>query len=364
MKNIYDIIKEQKEIVDFNMADRDLYYTIEYFQKNDYIEEGVGDGIKNLADKVVQFIKNIINKIKQFIRSFVNFFTGSGKDLEKKLNDQISEANKNREESGNSNNNNESIKDKMEQIEDIERKTNKMKDDLDDLQKRTDNINKKAEEIKNARKKADEESRNGFKSYRDNENTGKGTRLNDLQNILETSVMTVKTKRFGPLGYRKTYLDKIEDAYYATIKKCLDDLIKNRKVNAEEIYKEELFSFAEEDMSIIEQLKDDLGDSEDEIEFVIARRGNSIYEYIHDSYSVVRGFKKVEQDVTGELNRSIREVKNSINKDLIKFYGDLSSIVSSVFYYLTSSTMRAYRICAEVAVKATNKYCRFRGVEY
>ena len=89
MRNIYDIIAEQKAMVDVNMAKYDLDYVVETFNDYDfYVQEGLGD----LGRKVIAFIKNIIEKIKELIRKVINFFTGKG-NREKQLNDIIEDAN-------------------------------------------------------------------------------------------------------------------------------------------------------------------------------------------------------------------------------------------------------------------------------
>lgn len=99
MRNIYDIIEEQKALVEINITKYDLDYVtsclIEH-QEEFYIEEGIGEGIKNAAHKVVEFIKKIINKIKELVRKVVNWLTGK-KDTEAKLNQEISNINNGQE---------------------------------------------------------------------------------------------------------------------------------------------------------------------------------------------------------------------------------------------------------------------------
>ena len=62
MRNIYDIIEEQKALVEINIAKYDLDYVTNYLSEsseNYYLEEGLGEGIKNAANKVVEIIKKI-----------------------------------------------------------------------------------------------------------------------------------------------------------------------------------------------------------------------------------------------------------------------------------------------------------------
>jgi hypothetical protein len=76
MKDIYTIISEQKNNVDINIARYDLEYTINYFNNNYYVQEGLGDSIQAAAKKVVEFIKALINKIRDLIRKMVNYLFG------------------------------------------------------------------------------------------------------------------------------------------------------------------------------------------------------------------------------------------------------------------------------------------------
>jgi hypothetical protein len=88
MRNIYDIISEQRLMVEVNFASYDLEYTVEHFQQNDYLQEGVGESLKNAGKKVVEFIKNIINKIRTFIGKIIGYFKKSD-NTEDKLNAKL-----------------------------------------------------------------------------------------------------------------------------------------------------------------------------------------------------------------------------------------------------------------------------------
>ena len=74
MKNIYDIIAEQKSIVDVDISRYDLNYTIDHFFKTEYLQEGIGDTVKNAAEKVINFIKTLLFKIKELIKKMISYF--------------------------------------------------------------------------------------------------------------------------------------------------------------------------------------------------------------------------------------------------------------------------------------------------
>ena len=94
MRNIYDIIIEQKTAIDVKMASHDLEYTITHFTQNQdtyYLQEGFGESAKNLAKKIVEFIKSIINKIRELIKKVVSFFLGTKSEVQK-MEEKIAQA--------------------------------------------------------------------------------------------------------------------------------------------------------------------------------------------------------------------------------------------------------------------------------
>jgi hypothetical protein len=95
MRNIYDIITEQKIIVDINITSYDMDYTINHLSEQCdlyCVQEGMGEGIKNVANKIIEFIKSIIRKIRELIQKVINFFTGK-RDTVKRMDKQIQDAN-------------------------------------------------------------------------------------------------------------------------------------------------------------------------------------------------------------------------------------------------------------------------------
>lgn len=371
MRNIYDIIKEQKEIIDIDIATKDLYYTIEYFQINeDYVEESIGDGIKKLANAVIEFIKKIINKIKQVVRSIINFFTGSGGNLEEKLNDQIAAANKQANAVGSSgaaavaaNGAVNMARSSASKIN-VDDRINKMKKDIDDAEKRYNDVVGDTNKWKEAQKKADQDAKEYVKKQQDAMNTGKGTDIDSLKDILITSTLTVKVKDFGPFSIREQFMNRLIDSYSDTLDKGLRLIDNGKHINAKYLFMDELFTGADEDDNIIDLLKEELMDNDKEVEFSILRRGKVIYEYIHNSHNLVKKFKKLEDEMNAELNQAISNVRKENSEQKINFYRELASVLSIVFNYLVSSTMKTYKICADISIKATNRYCQFRGAEY
>ena len=66
MRNIYDIISEQKALVDVEICSYELKYLAEEFN---YLQESVGDSLKNVWEKLKKWFIDMINKIKSFFSS-------------------------------------------------------------------------------------------------------------------------------------------------------------------------------------------------------------------------------------------------------------------------------------------------------
>ena len=139
MKNIYEIIAEQKLIIDINIASYDLQHAYDYVYENNYmtfIQEGLASGVKSIIDKAIEFIKTIIRKIKELVSRIVSFFTKKGKTKES-MNKDISDANKsksNTQNGGNKSNtdnkSNTGDTEKSEQVNQTDKKPTSGKDTI------------------------------------------------------------------------------------------------------------------------------------------------------------------------------------------------------------------------------------------
>ena len=101
MRNIYDIITEQKSMVDFRISCFELSYLTEEF---DYLEEGFTDGVKNMIKKVIDFIKKIIAKIKETVNKAIDFLFGRKRSSSGSKSTNSGTNNKSTNNSGESNN--------------------------------------------------------------------------------------------------------------------------------------------------------------------------------------------------------------------------------------------------------------------
>ena len=199
MRNIYDIISEQKALVDINICSYEMNYIVEEFE---YVQEDVGETLKNVGTKIVEFIKTVISKIKELIGKVVNFFRGkkNGGDSIQKIDDEIKSGKR------------KNIKDSSKEHEEIAEKINKRKEmknaqnkeekekndkEAEEQQKQADELRKKEDEKKEAIKKQQEE-----------EEAKKEKKASDLNDALKKSERKVVMVRYASLDARKELTNK------------------------------------------------------------------------------------------------------------------------------------------------------------
>ena len=78
MRNIYDIIAEQKAMVDMNIASYDLAGTT-----LNYVQEGFGESVKKGVKKIIELIKKIMQKIKELCMKVFGFLRKKDDDIKK-----------------------------------------------------------------------------------------------------------------------------------------------------------------------------------------------------------------------------------------------------------------------------------------
>ena len=86
MRDIYDIIAEQKVLVDVNIANREVNYVLSTLNESDlYIQEGLGEAMKNAGAKVIELIKKLIEELKKLFGRIKDFLLGNGSRSNKKM---------------------------------------------------------------------------------------------------------------------------------------------------------------------------------------------------------------------------------------------------------------------------------------
>lgn len=342
MRNIYDIITEQKALIDVKFASYDLEYTNNYFISNQntyYLQEGFGESIKNFVKKIIDFIKSIISKIRDLVRKFLDFFRKTkSNNLEDELNAKIAAANA----SGGGGGGSSSVNNTPPSNAKPEGNKTTIKPD------------------NNANKKETKEPVDPM--------VGKGTKLSELKDVLATSTLQVRTKKFGPLKVRDEFVGDLADAFSESVDEATDEVEKyHNKVNFSKLMLNNLFG--EKEGSLIEYAKKAMYDSDEEETITVLKMSSTIYEYITNTYSFVDVVKKTEAESIGELNVLIRDLENysktcdneEARKDLeimADYSKEASSIMGNLFNCVIQSTMRAYQLSATIARAATEKYCK------
>ena len=194
MRNIYDIIAEQKALVDVEICSYELKYLAEEF---DYLQEGVGETLKNVGSKIIEFIKKVIAKIKELIGKVVNFFRGkkNGGDSIQKIDDEIKAGKK------------KDVKDSSKEHEELADKINKRKEMRAEQNK--EEKEKRDQEAEQQQKRADElqKQQDAKKAEVENrqkeEEAKKEKKASDLNDALKKSERKVNMVRYASLDDRK-----------------------------------------------------------------------------------------------------------------------------------------------------------------
>lgn len=355
MRNIYDIINEQKATIDAQLASYDLEYTIEHLQSNEYyLQEGAGETIKSMVEGFVKFIKSLIQKLREFINRVFGFFRVKNNTITE-MEKQIEEANK------------EFEKKREKHREERDKNVQEVRDKME-KQKKT--FEEQEKEMKERRKKEDEENRKNW--YRKDEKNDDrednsmsfdlGTPLKDLKSILKEYTREVTISyACGPLGRRVDFINLVTKAFdHAVIKRAesVSDLTGNL-LSGE--FKDKVFDdpdikdYKSEIMTLCYDEKD--------ATVQVTRLAGNIIDYLYnkdDFLKTVRSVEKYTQDV---LERQIKIVKDNASNETVgrKFiteFQNLSTIVASVLNFICVTTMKGYDEYVKLAQLATNDYVR------
>ena len=355
MKNIYDIIAEQRVILDVNIASYDLNYTVSQFSEyHDFVQEGFGDAAK----KVIDFIKKIIEKIKELIKKVIKFFTSpssSGKTLEEDLNKKIEEHNKKIE----------SIKSSIQEKDD---EAKKVMDEIDKAternRQRTEELKRKKEEQEERMRKFDEETKRREEEFEARKRPK--TIVNDLHDLLSSSFLVVEPERFGPLKHRTDFVERLPynfDRLYADGLKEIRTKSRTLLFSAQAV--EELFHGDEND-DLMYSMREYFHDDGITTKFKVFQRADDIYNYIRFHEDYIKVFKKTEDVITKLFKEIIRMIESNEfdgtederDANLLCNYSHMAcNTAALIINYLVQSTMRAYNICAKIARDATGDYC-------
>lgn len=379
MRNIYDIITEQKSLADMNISSYDLNYTISHmskYQDNYYIQEGIGESIKNIGKKVVDIIKTIIRKIKELINNVIGFFKKTDNEAEK-LDKQIKDAVNGADSSDDTKK--EEKKDEEEKEEEkptkgqlkadevkakLSQRANeeKPKADKENIKSTAGSVadrikSKKESEPKEseydrklkASLRADEVRRNMEKRKREKMTThyGGDMSIHGLMDVLKQSDSKVRIPNF-PNIYKFTSL--IYDIVDAIEDKLAD------KINDENYKLSDLNNFIQNETKYNE-VEERLTFETTEVE--VKKIAMRIDKYVRHGQREVDDLKALEKSVEDNLNKMIRRVEN--NKEFNERAEALVTRAANVTGNIANKFIRVIgqirSVCISIARKETNAFC-------
>jgi hypothetical protein len=356
MKNIYEIISEQKEIVDTKLLQYDLDYVANYLiesQEEYYLEESVGESIKNASQKVIEFIKTLIKKIKEMFTKVINWFLGK-KDTKAKLNKKIEDINngtdsketKTDEEDWKNLSREEILKRRKERKEQEKRKKDAGKsytvNAFTDEEKKAMAREKKEKE--KARRKA---SKAAYKQ------------LDDIEAVMKACKGQVKMQVFGKLSDYSA----LGDRFYTSIRPVEREITDGKEYYSilSRIYRD-TFKRIESmsgnmDDSIPRAIKHELfGDDHREITNYISVFADKVMEYLNDGDKVVSNLKKYEQNSIDSLNKLLIQAQRSNDGKAIQSIRGISTKIGEFSNQLLSSIAASRNIADNIANKAVEMY--------
>jgi hypothetical protein len=359
MKNIYDIIAEQKAIVDVNISSYDLDYTIKQFiNHQEYIQEGFGESVKKMVDGFIKFIKSLIQKLREFIRKVFGFFKSSD-DKVASMEKQIEDANKKYDEAVKKNKDDREAKN-----QEIKEKMKKQKDEFEKSEK----------ERKERYKKEDEQRRKEYDEFlnrnarKEEEDTGDGisfdlgTKINDLESVLRQYNRKVHVSYdCGPLDFRIKVVEILVRSFDIVISQPFGTMGEMNGSFLTRKFKDKVFD--DEDIKDYKsELQALLYDSEDKV-VEVGRNAKTIVAYLNNKNSFLETVSKAEKYVSNHLEKLIKKVQEvatdeTVARLFINEYQNLSTLVSSMLNFICVTTMRGYDEYVRLAQMATNDYVR------
>jgi len=357
MKNIYDIIAEQKAIVDVNIATYDLNYTISQFSDyHDFVQEGFGEAVKNVAKSVVEFIKKIIEKIKELVKKVVGFFSpSSGKTIEEDLNKKIEDHNEKLEK----------IKDGIQKMDDEAKKA------MDEMDKAAEKNRQRAAKAEKARAEHEERMRKYDDEIKKKEEEIESrqrpqVKVNDLYELLSKSFLEIECERFGPMKHKSEFIESLPNKFDKLYADGCKELREKGSIPLFRVQAIEELFYGDENDDIMNCMREYFGDDGITTKFKVYKRADEIYTYIHYHKDYIKIFKKTEDVMTKRFKSIIQMIESGKydgtederHAKLLCSYSQMAcNVAALIINYLVQSTMRAFNICTKIARDATGDYC-------
>ena len=339
MRNIYDIIEEQKAIVDVNMAIYDLQYTNEFCLEslNMYaVNEGVGESIKKAGKKAVEIIKSIIAAIRNLVGKVTGFFKKSENEVDK-MEKQIKAAANSVGSSG---------------------AAKAAADGAVDTAKDAADKSEKKEDKKPKAPKVDDIKKAPEKKHAATDEGGARSKVGGLLDLLKSSDLKVDTYHWWPL---KNYVQKIEEilgSIDAHVINAVDD--KDMKpINLEDEVNQDVFEgrsiqFSDSVRKYFNGVFDGRNKSQD---LKVSWNAETIYEYAANGRSTVQHFQKIAREAEDHLNKLIKSLDSNPDDRLEAIAIKGANMTNVAVTEFSKSMTRATSVYIAVCRKVTNDYC-------
>lgn len=373
MRNIYDIITEQKIVIDINMSSYDMEYTINqlYEQCDLYcVQEGVGEGIKNVANKIIEFIKSIIRKIRELIQKVINFFTAK-KDVVKMMDKQIQDA-----------------------VNDIKPNgsggiaaVDKVKKAADEQAARTAQIKKEHEEKKAAYEKAEREMKekedaekrkyeDEERAMKEKERNEKIKKANNIYEVLKNSKTRVQVTHFVGIQKKMDLSNKFFNAVQTTAKEFAERGNVN-DVAFKNFVLDRAFrgrggvgfsSSEEQSKSLKYRIELELGeDGETPREHYVSVLADVVYDYLNEANEIINYISsqgKVAEDNLGKLIKMLEQMRNQSvtsreemeTQQKMNMVKMASSMIAEFVNVMCMNITNCYNVSLKIADKAKTDY--------
>ena len=381
MRNIYDIISEQKSIVDITLASYEMNYLNESFNnKYFYVEEGLGETIKNIGRKVIEFIKKIIESIKEMIKAVINLFRKS-KDPIKEMEDKMAEANMAAGGGGSAGGETNSSKDNKKENQ----KTSvDLKFEMD-MKKHEAEVKERKERERKQREREEERQRKHEEFMRDLDQpfkTGAGVKIDSLQELLKNSLYKFSYYEMrGDIKERLGFLQELTNIFSMTYEHSQSILgRRGEKIMSLDlsylVKKMNRGLFDDEEADFNKAIEDRLGDRSVQngsgaLQASTYSYADHIYEYIKEGRNFANMAEKlgtVSHNILKKIIRSLESEERMVNmKDdlstkhferLALIFQKFSNYMARTINYLVTSTMSEYKACVNIARTVTSQYCK------
>lgn len=374
MKNIYDIIKEQKIIIDMNIIRYDMEYTNNQFLINEsfIVQEGI-EGIKKGLAKIVEIIKKCINNIKEIILKIFGFFKKEP-DIIKEASDDIKKINM--------------LADKKEEQPKLKEEPKK------EEQPKPPKVGEYT--ILNQNRAMDIKSVKNGNSKKRVDYFGVNTTVANLKELLDICDLRIYLKE--PCGSFKKR-EKIMNDVPGIFNNAIDETLKKFDINEKDVYgkgknfnasnlfmsivsmklfgEKHEFTGSESESSFVSLLKKELGDeitSGSKIDgstykkttnsYYVRQLSDEIIAYCSKSTQFCIDVKKTGKRLIDRLNKLIDELETHNDSLLFQVGNKISSIMLEFFHYITLSTTKMYNTYKKIVKKVVREYADYKKVDY